>query len=135
MEPVINKGDLVIVTNPNVDKLAVGDIITFRADIDYDGEKEIVTHYIKSKTLTEDGFIFTTNRYGSTTADTWGALSEDEVIGLYSFRIPKLGVFVDFIKSPFGIIAIIVNIGVIIGIVYIVKKSKKDKPQENKPEA
>ena len=50
MEPVLDVDDLIIVTNPNVSKLEVGDIITFRADIDYKGTKEIVTHYINSIT-------------------------------------------------------------------------------------
>jgi signal peptidase len=46
MEPVIDVDDLIIVTNTNVDSLEVGDIITFRADIDYNGTKEVVTHYL-----------------------------------------------------------------------------------------
>src|SRR5690606_38248106 len=40
MEPVINVGDMAIVTNPTsnkLDNLEVGDIITFNADIDYNG--------------------------------------------------------------------------------------------------
>ena len=134
MEPVINKDDLVIVTNPRVDNLKAGDIITFEADIDYNGTKEIVTHYINSIVENDDGYTIRTNRYGSTIPDTW-VLDEEDVIGVYAFRIPKLGVFVNFIKSPFGITAIVVNLAVIIAIIYIVKTGKKEKQKENKPEA
>jgi signal peptidase len=62
-------------------------------------------------------------------------LSGDDVIGVYSFRVKQLGVFINFVKSPFGIAAIAVNIIVIGAIVYIVKSGKKEGKQENKPEA
>ena len=134
MEPVIDVDDLIIVTNPNLDKLNPGDIITFRADIDYNGTKEVVTHYINSITETDDGYRIRTNRYGSTVPDTW-ILSGDDVIGVYQFRIRQLGVFVNFIKSPFGIAAVAVNVIIIGAIVYIVKSGKKEKIEEQKPEA
>ncbi len=125
MEPVIDVDDMVVVFNPNVDNLVVGDIITFKADIDYNGTKETVTHYIHSITENTDGDrIFRTNRYGSTTPDTW-ILQEEDIIGVYGFRIPQLGVLINFIKSPFGIAAISVNLIVIGAIVYLVKSGKK----------
>ena len=55
MEPVINVNDLIVVTNPKVDELVEEDIITFYADINYDGEKEVVTHYIYSINENTDG--------------------------------------------------------------------------------
>jgi len=125
MEPVLNVNDLIIVYNPNIDKLEVEDIITFEADIDYNGTKEIVTHYIYS--ITDDGegnLTFRTIREGGTVPDTW-ILSEDDVIGVYGFKISQLGVFINFVKSPFGIAAILVNIGVIVAIVVLVKSDKK----------
>lgn len=127
MEPVIDVDDMVIVLNPNLDKLEVGDIITFKADIDYNGTKETVTHYIHTITENNDGDrIFRTNRYGSTTPDTW-ILRDSDIIGVYGFRIRQLGVVVNFIKSPFGIAAVSVNLIVIGAIVYLVKSGKKEK--------
>ena len=41
------------------------------------------------------------------------------------FTIPYLGAVVQFFNSPFGIAAMVVNIGVIVGIVYIIKNTKK----------
>lgn len=134
MEPVLDVDDLIVVTNPNLSKLDVGDIITFEADIDYNGEKEVVTHYIHSITETNGEYIIRTNRYGSNVPDTW-VLSGDDVIGVYAFRVRQLGVFINFVKSPFGIAAIVVNVIVIGAIVYIVKSGKKDQVDNKKPVA
>lgn len=134
MEPVINVNDLIIVTNPNLDKLEVGDIITFNADIDYNGTKEIVTHYIFSITENTDGDrIFKTVRNGGTVPDVW-ILKDGDILGSYAFRIQKLGNLINFVKSPFGIAAVTVNIVVIASIVYIVKSGKKDQEKTNSNE-
>lgn len=126
MEPVLNVNDMVVVFNPNVDKLEEGDIITFLADIDYNGTKEIITHYIYSITEDVDGSLtFRTIREGGTVPDTW-ILEEDDIIGVYGFKISQLGVFIQFVKSPFGIAAILVNLGVIVAIVVLVKSGKKE---------
>lgn len=127
MEPVLNVNDMVVVYNVDPDKLEVGDIITFRADIDYNGSKEIVTHYIHSITEDVNGNLeFRTNRYGSTVPDTW-KLSEQEIIGVYGFHIGKIGIVLEFLRSPFGIAALGVNVVIIGAIVYIVKSDKKGK--------
>ena len=134
MEPVINVNDLIIVTNPNLDKLEVGDIITFNADIDYNGTKEVVTHYIYSITENTQGDrIFKTVRNGGTVPDTW-ILKDGDILGSYAFRIQKLGNLINFVKSPFGIAAVTVNIVVIASIVYIVKSGKKDQEKTNSNE-
>lgn len=134
MEPVINKNDLIFVKNPKVENLEVGDIITFEADIDYNLEKEIVTHYIYSITIEDGERVFRTARHDkitglpSQTPDIW-RLTDDEIIGQYWFRIPKIGLIVSFFQSPFGVATIIVNIIVIGAIIYLVKTDKKGKAE------
>ncbi|MCR3906321.1 MAG: signal peptidase I [Tenericutes bacterium] len=126
MEPVLNVDDMIIVYNPNLDNLEEGDIITFMADIDYDGTKEVITHYIHSITLnTENERVYRTIRHDGTVPDTW-ILGDSDIIGVYGFRIPQLGVFVAFLRSPFGIAAVSVNILVIAAIIVIVKSGKKE---------
>ena len=136
MEPVLNVNDMVIVKRFDVEELEAGDIITFRADIDYDGDKEIVTHYIYSIGEDDDGYRIRTRRYyeeeSQYAPDNW-TLSEDDVLGLYSFHIPWVGSIAQFVKSPFGIAAIIVNVGVIVGIVYIIKYGKKEPEKVEEP--
>jgi signal peptidase len=41
------------------------------------------------------------------------------------FKVPWVGVPIRFLQSPFGIAAIIVNAGVIAGIVILLKEDKK----------
>jgi len=135
MEPYININDLIFVKNAKVDKLEEEDIITFYADINYDGEKEIVTHYIYSIGENNDGdLIIRTHPYYENSAnvnpDSW-VLEEDDVLGQYMFKIPKVGAVVRFVQSPFGIAAIIVNIGVIGGIVYLVKHGEVKVEEES----
>jgi len=130
MEPVLNVNDLIIVKNFDVEDLEIDDIITFYADIDYNGEKEIVTHYINSIAQNSEGdYVIRTNRYHDededAIVDTW-ILYEDDVLGLYSFKIPYLGYVTEFFKSPFGIAAIVVNAGIIAAIVILIKREKKE---------
>ncbi|MFW5841806.1 MAG: signal peptidase I [Bacillota bacterium] len=129
MEPVINVDDLAFVRNVDIDKLEEEDIITFYADINYDGEEEIVTHYIYS--IDDNGSgepVIRTRRYfedeDDIIADTW-QLSEEDIIGQYMFKIPKIGVPIRFLQSPFGIAALVVNAAVITGIVILLKEDKK----------
>ncbi|QWC00170.1 signal peptidase I [Mycoplasmatota bacterium] len=135
MEPVLKVNDLIIVKNFDVEDLEEEDIITFYADIDYNGEKEIVTHYIYSIDMNDsDEYIIRTNRHfdedNNIVPDTW-ILNEDDVLGLYSFKIPYLGYVTEFFKSPFGIAAIVVNAGIIAAIVILIKREKKMKMKED----
>ena len=129
MEPVINVNDLIFVKNPKISELEVDDIVTFYADINYDGEKEVVTHYIYSIDVNADGdTVFRTHPYFENEADympDFWVLGEDDILGQYMFKISKVGAFVQFVQSPFGIAAMVVNIGVIVGIVYLIKKREK----------
>lgn len=129
MEPEIMVNDLIFVKKPKVDELEIDDIITFDADINFDGEYEAVTHYVYSITEDSEGELsFRTRPYfedeNDYAPDFW-VLDEDDILGEYMFKIPKLGAVVEFLKSPFGIAAMFVNVGVIVGIVYIIKKTEK----------
>ena len=135
MEPEINVNDLVIITNFDIEELEVDDIITFYADVNYDGDTEIVTHYIYSITSNGNDYTIRTRRYFDDEADyvpdPW-VLDQDSVLGQYSFHIPWIGTIGSFLQSPFGIAAVIVNIGIIVGIVYLIKQGE---PEKKEPEA
>ena len=135
MEPEIMANDMVVVKNFDVEDLKNNDIITFYADINYDGEKEIVTHYIYSINENTDGdYIIRTNRYYANETeevpDPW-VLNGDDVLGLYSYHIPWVGTVILFLQSPFGIAAMIVNIGVIVAVVVMIKQGKNEKEQND----
>ena len=102
MDPVINVNDVVFTTPFKEADAKVGDIITFKADIDYNGTKEIVTHYIYEIDRTGSEAIIRTNRHFNSdetiTPDTW-LIPESDVIGSYSAHIPYIGYVIDFITS------------------------------------
>jgi signal peptidase len=129
LEPVINVNDLIIVKKPKVNELEEEDIISFYQDTDFDGEDDVVTHYIYDINTNSDGdLVFLTHRYFEEGTpvfiDNW-VIGEDDVIGQHAFTIPYVGAVVQFVKSPFGIAAMVVNLGIIVGIIYIMKKSNK----------
>jgi signal peptidase len=129
MEPYIDSNDLVIVKYFKIEDLDEDDIVTFYADVNYDGETEIVTHYVYSITNNSGVYTIRTNRHFTNeteiTPDPW-VLSEEDILGVYSFHVPLIGSIALFLRSPFGIAAVVVNIGVIGGIIYIVKTTPKE---------
>lgn len=128
MEPVIDVNDVVVVKSFDIDNAEVGDIITFKADIDYNGTEETVTHYIYSIDTSGEETIIRTHRYfedpENVVPDTW-LITESQVIGAYAFHIQYLGYALGFITSIYGIITIGANILIFGAIKYINKRSKR----------
>ena len=128
MEPVFNVNDMIIASAFDIEEAEVGDVITFKADIDYNGTKEIVTHYIYEIDRTGSEAIIRTNRHFNSdetiTPDTW-LIPESDVIGSYSAHIPYIGYVIDFITSLYGIVVILINVVVITAIVKLNKQIKE----------
>ncbi|MBU1143144.1 MAG: signal peptidase I [Firmicutes bacterium] len=129
MEPVYNVGDIVISTKADLDELKVGDPITFRVDLNGDGKKEVVTHYIFSIETIEGVRTYETNPYGRDYADPWEIVDED-IIGIVSFKIPFVGYVIIFalilIENPIFLGLIILNVIIIVVIIKLIKKKPKD---------
>ena len=106
-------GDIIFIKQTEVDAvydLAPGTIITFYS-IDPDLRGETVTHMIREKTIFihkngEEEIAYIT--YGTTTGadDPYPALAS-KIIGTYSFRLPKMGYFSQFIRTPAGYVVVI----------------------------
>ncbi|HKL47413.1 MAG TPA: hypothetical protein VJ878_01995, partial [Candidatus Izemoplasmatales bacterium] len=109
------------------------DIITFKADIDYNGTEETVTHYIYSIDRTGEEAIIRTHRHfenpEDVVPDTW-LISESQVIGGYGFHIQYLGYAIGFIKSIFGILTIAANLLIFGAIKFINNRSKRRENQK-----
>ncbi|BCR36537.1 S24/S26 family peptidase [Mariniplasma anaerobium] len=125
MEPTIKPNNLVFINKVKPENLEEGDLITFTADINYDGDTEMVTYYIDSiaPVANEDYYRITVIAEGATVP--FGVITSDRIIGGYAFKLPVLGPVIEFVKSPFGIGAIVINILIISGIVIIVKQGQK----------
>lgn len=134
MEPLIMVNDVVVVKAFDMEEAQVGDIITFEADIDYNGTMEVVTHYIYSIDESGSQPIIRTHRHfenpDEVTPDTW-LISSDQVLGTYSFHIKYLGFLIGFIKSIYGIAVIAANI-IIFGTIKIInmRAARKEEQQE-----
>ncbi|GEM_PF-366790 len=129
MEPVIRVDDVVIVTGTDIALLEEGDIITFLADINYDGQKNVVTHYIHSLEENSAGeMIIQTRRHFAESADirpdTW-LLREADILGQHAFTIPRIGLAIRYLQSPPGIVALAVNGLVVLAVFSLLHHDKK----------
>ncbi len=102
MEPTIKVGSLILAKPVDVADLQVGDIIAFRSP----GNEVTVTHRIVG-IRHEDG-----QHYVKTKGDATNGADPTEVrlesgVRRLAYKLPYLGYFIDFAKSPAGIILLI----------------------------
>lgn len=99
-------GDLVFVKEVAPETLKEGDIISYISENTYN-KGQVVTHKIRGRTVDAYGnpaFI----TYGTTTnMDDEVAVGYSFILGKYSFRIPKLGSFFNFIRTTPGYVVCI----------------------------
>lgn len=100
-------GDLIIVKRTKFDDLNEGDIISYISQ-SRDNYMDVVTHKIRNVTVNEQGepgFI----TYGTTTGiDDEIVVTYPYIIGKYKFRVPKVGLFLEFVKTVPGYIIFVV---------------------------
>lgn len=159
MEPNINIGDIVIFTSVNQDEIEEGDIVAFYNNTNMNGTYEyvrIVHRVIEIKTVNGEEQIIT---QGDNNDDPDVIRAEDdasEIITLtrdmivaqvpqigsnnWALRIPLLGYIVLVFQwlvrllaaNPILLLLVIVNIGIIITLIVVLKKGKTDLPKDNK---
>ena len=105
MQDTFAVGDLEISKAVDPDTLEVGDIVTFTS-IDPVNYGSVVSHKIREITTYEGEPAFVT--YGTTTGvDDAYPVPFENVIGKYQFRLPKLGYFFEFLRTPAGYLTVI----------------------------
>lgn len=128
MDPTIERGDIIIIRNTDLSTLEANDIISFYVDADLNGKEEVVTHYLYSIEINDEGDReYKTIRENSETPDSW-VLDDSEIIGKYISKIPKIGKIFLFVQSSIGRFVVINNALIIIMIIYLLKK----RPEYNK---
>ena len=130
MSPSLNPGDLIFIKELDLDKLQKNEIITFYVDFNRDGKKNVVTHYFDSIEIIDGVSYFRTKREGTENLDSW-KIPEEDLIGKYVNHIPKIGRFVLFLQSPFGIGVIIVDLALLFLIIYFTTEDTMKKIEEN----
>lgn len=105
MKDTFAVGDMTVSKEVDPQTLEAGDIVTFTS-IDPVNYGSVVTHKIREITTYEGEPAFVT--YGTTTGvDDAYPVPFENVLGEYRFRLPKLGYFFQFLKTPAGYFTII----------------------------
>lgn len=106
MQDTFSAGDIVVSKiKKDVTDLEAGTIITF-ISADSDSYGETVTHKIREKTEINGHAAYIT--YGTTTgADDETPVFAENILGVYAFRLPKMGYFFRFVKTPWGYVTVI----------------------------
>ena len=114
MEPTIKKGDLIFTTklaDEEKTTLKVGEIITFKVDLDGDGKPEINTHRIAEVNGTGSFVSYKTKGDNNAIEDNY-TVSWTDVIAVFkegeSLRLPVLGSVISFLLTPTGFFVVIV---------------------------
>ncbi len=92
MVPKIEPMSLIIVDKQPKTDYKVNDIITFKYDIDNDGQKEIITHRLAS-IENDNGIKYKTRPESTGNTDPW-IISRKDVIGRVVRILPMIGLFV-----------------------------------------
>lgn len=116
MAPTFKAGDIIIsrkISSEQKASLEVGNIITFKADLDGNGTPEINTHRIVSIVETEDGTVtgYKTKGDNNIAGDSYTVYLTD-IISVFDenkdTRIPVLGSVINFLLQPTGFFIVIV---------------------------
>lgn len=110
MEPVFSPGDVIIIEK-NTD-YKINDIVT------YTYEDTLITHRIIDKT--DAGYV--TQGDANNVADN-ELVKDEQIIGKYLFAIPFIALLKIWIKTPFGIVVILL----IIAGIYIYYRRKEER--------
>lgn len=126
-------GDMIVVKEVDVNTLDKDDIITFYST-DPKSLGEIITHKIREVKKNGNGQLIGFETFGTTTNETDETLAEPtNIIGEYQFSIPKLGFFIQFMKTPVAyIIFVAAPFALIIGhevykCIKIINENRKEK--------
>lgn len=121
----IEVGDLIFVGPAEPAKLEEGDVIAFMEG------RIIVTHRIIGVQTGEDGsLLFKTQGDANNSPDT-ELVREENIVGIYKSRIPKVGDFALFLQTPLGML-IFIGIPVIGFIIYDIIRRQYYSDKERK---
>jgi signal peptidase len=108
MEPAIPTGSILVSRTVASDSIIVGDIITFSGS----GRDRFITHRVTAIDRT-NGIVFTTKGDANNAEDPYPVPAEN-VVGKVLVHIPFLGFILSFVKTPLGILLMLVIPGLLI---------------------
>jgi signal peptidase I len=112
MEPTIGTGDVVVARQTSPMDVRVGDIVTFRDPLNHD---RLITHRVREMHVKGDDVVFTTRGDANTGEEHW-AVPKTGTIGRVAYHVPRLGYFMVWFHSTFGLLLLIVLPTLLLGI-------------------
>lgn len=110
-EDHIEVGDLVFVGRAAPEELEVGDVIA------YMNGGATVTHRITAIDTNTDGDLLFTTKGDANNAEDTTPVTEEQLVGIYRWRIPKVGDFALFLQTPLGML-LFVGVPVLAFLIY-----------------
>ena len=95
MEPTIDTGDMIFLSEAEATSLEVGDIITFERP---DKPGTMVTHRIAEVISGDEGPVFHTKGDANSDVDSW-EVPASGTGWKYTFRIPKIGYVLGYLQT------------------------------------
>lgn len=124
----IEVGDLIFVGKVEADDLEVGNIIAFMQG------KTVITHRIIDIQTGESGELLFSTQGDANNAPDQRPVTENELVGIYKGRIPKVGDFAMFMQTPLGMI-IFIGVPLAAFIIYDVIRRQRYAAKESKKTA
>ena len=124
-EDHIEVGDLIFVDKVDPKDLQEGDVIAYM-----DGSV-VVTHRILAINTDADGLLEFTTKGDANNAADLRPVSELDLVGIYNFRIPKVGDFALFLQTPMGMM-LFIGVPVLSFLLYDVIRRTRSAKKEDK---
>jgi signal peptidase len=144
MRPNIEPGDIIILKRISEEDIEENDIISFfnyARGTDQNGNTVWVKIRIVHRIIDIDDTTgaYTTQGDNNTSIDTIydenGNITEltyDQVIGGYVFRVPFVGSVITSLRNPVLVVLLVVNIGIVVVIVKLLKKKDPESIEDEK---
>lgn len=124
-EDHIEVGDLVFVGRADPEELEVGDVIA------YMNGGTTVTHRITAIDTNADGDLLFTTKGDANNAEDTTPVTEEQLVGIYRWRIPKVGDFALFLQTPLGML-LFVGVPVLAFLIYDIIRRQRYANRENR---
>lgn len=118
-EDHIEIGDLIFVDKADPEALEVGDVIAYM-----EGGVVITHRIVKIQTAADGRLLFTTKGDANNTADLTPTLKSD-VIGKVVLVIPGIGKFIEYLRTPLGMLCLVAVGFALIEIPYYIQTNRK----------
>jgi len=116
MEPAIHTGDVIVVRPLAQGELPKeGDVITFRAGPENQMKDDmLITHRVMGIVLINDKPSAWVTKGDANDSQDLTPVSLPQIVGTYSWRVPYFGYVVNFLRTPLGVVLLLVIPGVVL---------------------